>query len=69
MIVRKILTDPSSISSFDFFNDYGDTMRFLEKQIRFSKSPANILRMSKAADELKAQYEFWIASRITKVNQ
>lgn len=49
MIVREIITDPNTIiKHFDFFNDYGDTLKWLK-----------MIKHTEIATLLTAAYTEW----------
>jgi len=60
MINRHILQMPSLAEGFDFFNDYSDTLNWLQSLP--SETPGRTI----AIDKLKANYEVWLAKHIPR---
>ena len=64
MIVREILTDTEKvIETFDFFNDYDDTKRWIFNRIHISS------RILEVSFKLAEKYGWWLAKEHNRENK
>lgn len=57
MIVREILNNPQLIDTFDFFNDFDDTIAWLDRAVQRHPEAAEV------AAKLRTNYEAWKVAR------
>lgn len=68
MIVRGIEEHPEWADNFDYFNDYDDTLRHLER-LKIGSDPERLKKIAEAKNALQVGFDDWMRRRQERMRE